>query len=453
LIIFKKCSKKIGLDGAIAFTILSRLLQAGGGVFTLILITKYLTKVEQGYYYTFGSILAIQVFFELGLSGIITQFVAHENANLSWINSTRYTGNEESSSRLASLLRFTIYWFVVISIILFLGLLVAGYFFFSVYGKNNIDIDWQIPWVILSLSTSLSLLFSPILAFFEGLGSVKEVAKIRLFQHLVQLSLLVFFFFFGLKLYSSPIAALIAFTIVPIWILFSSKIKLLRFIWNKKGKYQINYLKEIFPFQWKIALSWISGYFIFQLFNPVLFAAEGAVAAGQMGMTLAVLNAIFSLTFSWVSTKVPVFSNLIANKQYNQLDVLFNRTLVQSSILNFLGLFIFISCIILLRFFDIKIGGRQLVDRFLPILPMFFMMIPIFLNHIVGSWATYMRCHKKEPMLINSIVMALLCTISTVVFGNLFGIIGMTSGYMILAIFSFIWTHNIFISKKKEWHN
>ena len=34
------------------------------------------------------------------------------------------------------------------------------------------------------------------------------------------------------------------------------------------------------------------GYFIFQLFNPVLFATEGAVVAGQMGMTLAALNGI-----------------------------------------------------------------------------------------------------------------------------------------------------------------
>ena len=43
----------------------------------------------------------------------------------------------------------------------------------------------------------------------------------------------------------------------------------------------ISYMKEIFPNQWKIALSWVSGYFIFHFFNPVLFA-EGPVVAGQM---------------------------------------------------------------------------------------------------------------------------------------------------------------------------
>jgi hypothetical protein len=74
--LLKNVSNKIGIDSAIAFTILSRIIQAGGGVITLLFVAKFLTKIEQGYYYTFGSILAIQIFFELGLSGIITQFVA-----------------------------------------------------------------------------------------------------------------------------------------------------------------------------------------------------------------------------------------------------------------------------------------------------------------------------------------------------------------------------------------
>lgn len=49
---------------------------------------------------------------------------------------------------------------------------------------------------------------SPLLAFFEGLGRVKEVAKIRLVQQVVQLSL-VLIFSLGLKLYSSPIATIL----------------------------------------------------------------------------------------------------------------------------------------------------------------------------------------------------------------------------------------------------
>lgn len=450
--LIKKCSHKIGIDGAIAFTILSRVLQAGGGVITLLFVAKCLTKVEQGYYYTFGSILAIQIFFELGLSNIITQFVAHENAYLIWNDRASFSGSVESGSRLASLLRFTVKWFAVIAILLFFGLLIAGYIFFNKFGKENLGVSWQIPWMVLSVTTSLSLMISPLLAFFEGLGRVKEVAKIRLIQQIVQLVLVLLFFSLGFKLFTAPIAAIISFSIVPIWILFGSKIKLLQFIWNKIGEWQVNYRLEIFPFQWKIALSWISGYFIFQLFNPVLFATEGAVVAGQMGMTLTVLNSIFSLTFSWISTKVPVFSGLIAQKDYKQLDGLFKKTLLQSTILNTFALTMFFGLIFILRYFELKIAGKNFADRFLPYMPMFFMMVPILLNHIIAAWATYLRCHKKEPMLIQSLVIGVLCSISTLILGNFYGVKGMTLGYMVITVISFIWTYFIFKNKKQEWH-
>lgn len=451
--LIKSFSKKIGIDGAIAYTVLARIIQAFGGIVTLLFVAKFLSKVEQGYYYTFGSILAIQIFFELGLSNIIIQFVAHETANLTWINGVSFSGPVESSSRLASLLRFTLRWFGVIAVLLIFGLLIAGYCFFNKFGNHENVVNWEAPWLILSITTSLTLMSSPILAFLEGLGKIKEVAKVRFIQQLVQLSFVLIFFASGFKLFASPLASIISFVIVPAWILIGDKKKLLIFIWKKIDIYTVNYRVEIFPFQWKIALSWISGYFIFQLFNPVIFATEGPVVAGQMGMTIAVLNAILMFTLSWVTTKVPVFSGLIAKREFKQLDKLFNQTLLQSTVLNIISLVSFFSLIFMLRYFNITIGGKQFGDRFLPYLPMLFMMIPILLNHVLAAWATYLRCHKKEPMLVQSVVIGILCTLSTVLLGRNFGIIGITSGYMLITVLSFIWTYFIFQTNKKEWHN
>jgi O-antigen/teichoic acid export membrane protein len=445
--------KKLGIDRAIAYTVLSRFIQAAGGIITLLFVAKNLTTVEQGYYYTFGSILAIQIFFELGLSNIITQFVAHENAHLIWNDKYSFSGSIESSSRLSSLLRFAIKWFAVIGVLLFVGLLISGYTFFYKYGKTEDVVDWQKPWIVLSITTSLSLMISPILAFFEGLGKVKEVSKIRLIQQIVQLSLVLSFFSLGFKLFSSPLASLISFFIILLCVLNGVNKKILIFIWQKIDKYKVNYKKEIFPFQWKIALSWISGYFIFQLFNPVLFATEGAIVAGQMGMTLAVLNAILMFTLSWITTKIPIFSSLIAKKNYKELDFLFIKTLHQSTYLNIAALVIFFLGIFLLRHFDLKLGNKNLGERFLDYLPMIAMMIPIILNHIVSAWATYLRCHKKEPLLYQSIVIGLLSSVSTVFLGKYFGVIGMTHGYMFVSIVGFFWTYFIFKTKKKQWHN
>jgi O-antigen/teichoic acid export membrane protein len=443
---------KLGINEVIAYTIFSRIIQVIGGIISIIFISKYLTKVEQGYYYTFGSILAIQIFFELGLSNIITQFVAHENASLKWSNKFSFSGPIEICSRLSSLLRFSIKWFAIISILLLIGLIITGYIFFGKFGKVEPAINWQIPWIILTLTTSLSLMLSPISAFIEGLGRVEEVAKIRLFQQIIQLTLNILFFTLGQKLYSIPLAAIISFCIIPIWIYTSDIKKTLIFIWNKIDKYVVNYKSEIFPYQWKIALSWISGYFIFQLFNPVLFATEGPVIAGQMGMTLVVLNNILMFTLSWISTKTPIFSNLIAKKNYSELDRLFNRTLIQSTLINIFGLLVFLLLVSALKYFNLEIGDRKYADRFLPTLPMILMMIPILLNHIISSWATYLRCHKKEPMLVQSITIGLLSSISTLITGKYFGLIGMTLGYFIVTIISFIWTYLIYKKKKEKWH-
>ena len=80
--ILKNIASKIGMDKYIAYSSGANILRAFTGLASIYFISLCLTGEEQGYYYTFGSILAIQVFFELGFTGIITQYVAHEQAHL-----------------------------------------------------------------------------------------------------------------------------------------------------------------------------------------------------------------------------------------------------------------------------------------------------------------------------------------------------------------------------------
>lgn len=449
--LLQKIANQFGIDKAIFFTSSARIIQGLGGIVSVIFIARYLTGIEQGFYFTFASILSIQVFFELGLNGIITQYVAHEASHLV-LNSNKYEGKEKYLSRMASLLHFCVKWYGVLATALFVILSITGYVFFNHFYKAEAPVNWLLPWLLLSVVTTIYFMLSPFVAFIEGLGKVKEVAKIRLLQQITTMLVVWSGLFVGVKLYVGGISTLIGISILSYFII-RKFLPLLRNIYFVKITVRISYRDEIFPFQWKIALSWISGYFIFQLFNPVLFATEGAVIAGQMGMTLTVLNAILGFTLSWVTTKVPTFSGLIAQKKYLQLDNLFNRTLLQSTSINFFGLIGMFVVIFSIRNFNIMIGGKQFGDRFLPYLPMLFMMLPILLNHIVNAWATYLRCHKQEPMLIQSITIGLLCSLSTIFLGRYFGVMGMTTGYMLLTIIGFIWTYFIFSSKKQNWHN
>ena len=70
--------------------------------------------------------------------------------------------------------------------------------------------------------------------------------------------------------------------------------------------------------------------FYYQLFNPILFAYQGAAGGGQMGMSMAVTGAGLSVGMAWVTTKAPLFGRLIASANYDALDRIFFRTLIQS---------------------------------------------------------------------------------------------------------------------------
>lgn len=444
-------SSKVGIDKTVGYTLSARMVQAVGGLVSLYLIALYLNKEEQGFYYTFGSILAIQVFFELGFNGIITQYAAHELAHISTYEIAANEPERIAQSRLSSLLRFCIKWFSLLSIILLFILLIVGYLFFGKYG-HGVDVNWKLPWLILVINTCFSFVLSPIFSFLEGIGQIKEVAKLRLIQQIINLIVLWTMLSLGGHLYSAPVAGLVS-LFIPLSVLLFSNFKndLLK-IWELLGEWKLNYRTEIFPFQWKIALSWISGYFIFQLFNPVLFATEGAVVAGQMGMTLTVLNNIQSLSMSWMTTKVPVFSNLISLKDYKSLDTIFEKTLIQSAIINALALFVIGAIIYLVRYYQVIIHGMNIGERFLNYLPLFLMMSSILLNQFVFSWATYLRCHKKEPYLLLSIVTGIACLLSTVLFGKYFGVIGITLGYSSITLGAFIWAYILFLKKRQLWH-
>jgi len=449
----KEIASKLGIDKSIFYTSLARGIQALGGIVSILFVAKYLTSVEQGFYYTFGSIVAIQIFFELGLNGIITQYVAHEAAHLQWTDEFTLTGDYKHLSRLSSLLHFSIKWYSFFAIILFVTLIIVGYFFFTRYSVTAERVNWEVPWVLLAIGTAINLMIAPILAFLEGLGKVKEVAKIRLVQQIFSILVVCGGLSFGAKLYVSGINWLIGIFIVLVLIIKSDFKQILLNVWNVVIIDRIDYKREIFPYQWKIALSWISGYFIFQLFNPVLFATEGAIVAGQMGMTLAALNGIQSLSMSWMSTKVPLYSNLIALKNYKQLDLVFSKTLKQSVSINGLALFFMFGIIYFIRYYNLSVNGMFLGNRFLDYIPLLLMMIPIFLNQFVFSWASYLRCHKKEPFLYISIATGLLCSLSTILLGKYFGVIGITLGYCSITIAMFFWGYSVFLNKRKFWHH
>src|SRR5271155_2565216 len=123
----------LGLDRAIAFTVLARGWSSVAGLMTVALIARFLSPAEQGYYYTFGSLVALQIVFELGFSFVILQMASHERAYLTISPDYVISGDPIAHARLASVFQKTLRWYSIAAVLMAAILTPAGWHFFAIH--------------------------------------------------------------------------------------------------------------------------------------------------------------------------------------------------------------------------------------------------------------------------------------------------------------------------------
>jgi len=442
--------KYFGVNRAIGFGLMTRGWSTIAGPITMVLIASTLTNSEQGYYYTFASLLALQVFFELGLVTVLAQFVSHEFVSLSWGNRGQIVGDEDLRNRVLDILGKSLKWYSVCAFLLIASLSVAGFLFFR--SEMGIDSSWKLPWFLAVFGVGINLLIIPFYAVISGSGDVASVNLREFFGAMLGSLCGWAVLFLGGGLYAIP-AVTIGNIVIGVIYLSKKYPALLKqginFSIGKKNIFNpISWRHEVFPMQWKIALSWISGYFIFNLFTPVLFKFHGPVIAGQMGMTLAAINSIQAVCLIWPSSKMPELGKLIAMKNWVELDFLFKKTLRSSITVCLFLLSLFLIILWLLK------THYQLGERFLSLFEVFIFSVSIFCQILISSWVFYMRAHKQEPMIFLSIIGALLTGVSTIVGGYYFSSIGMAIGYLLINItFGIPFTYILFKKFKNLNHN
>jgi O-antigen/teichoic acid export membrane protein len=439
--------KGLGIDRAIAFTILARGWASLAGLVTVALIARFLSPAEQGYYYTFGSLIALQIVFELGFSFVILQMASHERAHLTFSPSGLISGDAVAHARLASVLQKTLRWYTSAALLLAVFLLTAGSHFFSAHQHAGDNVSWHFPWYAAALAATLTFQLDPILSFMEGCGFVPNIARLRLAQAgtgstLAWLALATHHGLFAPAMIIAGNAGVAA-----IW-LFRRRDLLMPLLRHETGEHRIQWMTEVWPFQWRIAVSWLCGYFIFQLYNPVIFAFRGAVAAGQMGMALSLAGALSSVAVSWINTKAAPFGAMIARKEFSQLDHLFFKALWQSFSVCAAGALLVWFAVIYLNWARLPFAHRVLDPISLGIL-----LVTTVLNTIINAEALYLRAHKQEKFLLNSVLGALLVAPSTYFLGRSYGAFGVVTGSLAIGIFMGLplGTYT-FLKYRRIWH-
>lgn len=435
----------LGIDRAVAYTLLGRGWSSLAGLITLWFIAKSLTLSEQGFYYTFSSIIALQIIFELGMSYVVMQFASHEMVKLRWTNQGILNGDDYAKGRIRSLLSLVLKWYSIVALLIVCVVLPAGWIFFSKNDHGG-DVSWRFPWLFLNFMAALNIIILPVLAILEGCGRIADVARMRMLQGIIGSIFAWVTLSAGGGLFSMPVLNAISVLVALIWF-WKNYYNFFKDLKTSHLNSEVSWKKEIWPFQWKIALSWLSGYFILQLFVPLLFSYHGAKEAGQMGMSMSIVGAISSISIAWINTKAPVFGNLIALKSYRELDILFNKILKQSLIVVALGG---------LTAIGLKYGltyiGSNFSERLLPIFPFTILVLITIINHLVFAEAIYLRSHKKEPFMWMSLAIGSGVCLSAVYFGREYAATGMMLGYFTVSVVGLIWGTMIFYKKKSEWH-
>lgn len=444
----KRFALRLGIDRAVFFTLLGRGWNVGAGLFTIVVIAHFLSPELQGYYYTFNSLIALQIFAELGLNFAIIQFASHEMAHLNWLPNGTVSGDAEAKRRLQSLMHFAFSWFGVAALLMIAFLLPAGLYFFNSGIPDAIVMsNVSIPWALLVIFTAANLFVTAAAAILEGCGKVAQVAVLRLWQSLFAVTMVWAILSLGGHLYaltmSSLMMALIGFT----WLWINHRMFFKDLMAHRTPLPGMSWREEIWPFQWRIAVSWMSGYLIFQLFNPLLFKTHGPIVAGQMGMSLQIIAAMNGAAMTWITTKAPTYGQMVANNQRKELDALFARGLSQSSVFLFAGVVAVWSIL-----FFLNETASPYASRVLP-LPLFSLLCFVCLaNHIVFAEAAYLRAHKEEPFMALSVLSGLTTATLAIILVPPLGAAGAVYSYVSTALLiGLAGGTMMFLYKRKQW--
>jgi hypothetical protein len=434
----------LGVDRAVGWTAAARVWSVLAGPVSVILIASRLSPEEQGYYYTFASIVSFQVVFELGLGLVVTQFASHEKAFLEWQADGTLGGSDVEKGRLAALLRKTLQWYGVATGLTALALLVGGTLFFA--RRPTAVTGWQSPWIAVAVLAGATLFLTPFLSMLEGCGLVADVARARAWQaiasNLAGWAVLIA----GGRLWVSPAISGMSLLVGGVWVLLTYR-RFFSDLLKTRGS-EMSWRKEVWPFQWRIAASWISSYFIFHLFIPVLFASRGAAEAGRMGMSLSLASAVYMVANSLLATKTPLFGELIARRDFAELDARFFPAMWRSLGVMAAGAAAIFGGVLMLH----TIGHRW-STRLLDPLPFALLLATMMVNTIFFAEAVYLRAHKQEPLLGVYVASAIAVSASTFFIGRIYGATGMMLGYFIATLLVSLGGSTwLFQRKRREWH-
>ena len=432
------------VESGTLYYLLGKIWTAFASLATILFIVNFFDSDTQGYYYTFGSVLALQVFAELGMGVVILNHVSHECSKLITSSSPRFRlyGDKEAMEGVASLISIGIKWYFIAGFVSFIGFLVFGWLFFPV--DDLAFENYWYAWVALVFTTSCNIAVQSLWVVLEGCNQVKEIYRFKFIQSVVVQFGAWVSIVNGFGVWAIFVTSLITLLTSISYLYIKYSRFFLAMLQLNKGR--ISWVKNLLPMQSRITISWLSGYVSFSLFVPVLYKYHGPVIAGQMGMTWVLLTSVGSISNAWLGPKVPRMAMLIANRDLPKLNTLF-KSVVRDVVFASILLAAFILCVV----YYISVTNNEILNQyshriFAPYIVAIFMVGQV-LQVISMPFSAYMRACKREPIALLSVIAAVIIGAGTLTFGKYYSGLGVGATYMIahiivIPLLFFVWVKN-----------
>ncbi len=435
-----------GIDRAVLYGLTGRAWNLLSGPVTVLLIAARFSPELQGYYYTFNSLLGLQVFVELGLTTVVMQFASHEWSRLA-LNPTTglIEGPADALSRLVAVGRLASAWFGVAAAIAMGGLSIGGYAFFSLSPSHGIA--WSAPWLTLCVLSAANLFLLPVFSILEGCNQVSSVYGYRSVQMIVSNIVTWTVMYLGGGLWAAVAAQGTNLAAALVFLGTRYRFFFQPFFSRPLG-HAVSWRRDMLPMQWRLAVSYLASYFTFSIFTPLMFHYQGPVIAGQMGLTLTVALMVASVAGLWSATKAPRFGVLIARRAYAELDDLFSRLIVQAETVLAAG-----GIGLGLVIYALNAAGLKLASRFLSPDTAALLIAGMVAANVCGPMSVYLRAHKREPYVVLSVSVGLLTGVSTWIMAMYAGPRGVAAAYLaVSALVALPAGLLIFARCRSAWH-
>lgn len=275
-------------------------------------VTTQLSPSGQGVFYYLQSLAALSFFFDLGIGFVL----AHLAGNARHAGELKaYRSSPANWDGIASVAHFGAAWLGTAALFY---TVVVGY-----VGANGLsrvarasEADLTL-WFMFVLANAGNLILSNSLSFFEGIGFASKTSLPRFLQAFLNSAL----FFGAIALKPDPYAIGLSMCISVVAAGTFALVVLrnpTRSILSVKRPKPIAWRRRVLPFQWRIAVSWLTGYFMFQAPTLAIASASKLDDAGRFGLSMQIFLAIISVAQVYLTFGISRWAGHFGEKRPDQ---------------------------------------------------------------------------------------------------------------------------------------